>query len=442
MKTHEIRLFTLIGVLHFTALVFAIFSGNIQMADSVEYLVQAENLFQYGSRCSVPLIEGNCDPLYLTKRPPVYPLFAGLFMWLGAPVFILLIFQNLLSLFNIYVMVRLMREWKVGGIAIALGLSLINITQFIYANVLMSELLLQTWFLLLVFCISKYFSSGKSGFVGLAALTLVLAMLTKPVAYPLSVLFAGFFLWRAVRERTAIGGLWAVIPLVTVIAYSGWNEQQTGYRHFSSIQNINLVDYNTNFFLRSTYGVEVADSVLREIYTGVEDFETFEEKQVFLRKQSTDILSNHLIAYGWWHFRGAMRGFFDPGRFDLYNFAGIEGETEEGLLYKLNEEGIGAALNHLLKGPGFLTFLLFVTFLFNTVIFFSWLGILLVKRLPAYQLALILFLPIYVAFATGPLNASRFMLPVLPFLLIGSSIFLNCLFTCEWKAEKKATGSR
>ncbi|TVR80652.1 MAG: hypothetical protein EA409_07450 [Saprospirales bacterium] len=402
------------------------------MADSVEYLVQAENLYQHGSRCSAPLSNGYCDPIHLTKRPPLYSLFLGAILWVGAPLFTLLIFQNLLSLFNIFMMVRIMREWKVEGISIALGLSLFNLTQYIYANVIMSELLLQTWLLLLVFFISKYFTSLRIYFLGLAALVLVFAMLTKPVAYPLTALFAALFLWKAFNYRRPLVALWAVIPLLIMVAYSSWNEKQTGYRHFSSIQNINLVDYNTNFFLRSTIGIEQTDSTLREIYYGATHFDSFSEEQEYLRQQSTGILRNHFISYGWWHLRGALRGFFDPGRFDFYNFADKEGKIEDGLLYKLNEEGPVAALNHLLKGPTLLIFLLFLTLLFKSLLVFSWLGVLLVKKLPTYQLALIIFLPLYIALATGPLNASRFMLPIMPILVIGAAISLNQFFNRNW----------
>ena len=425
MKTNELRWFALIAILHFSALIFAVSIGNVEMADSVEYLVQAENLYQNGSRCSAPLIESHCDPIHLTKRPPVYSLIAGLFIWLGSPIFVLLIFQNLLSLFNILLMVRIIQEWKTGGISIALGLALFIITQYIYANVIMSELLLQTWFLLLVYTISKYLINKKIIYLATAALVLILAMLTKPVAYPLTPIFAALFLWIAFKNRSPFVGLWAVIPFLTMLTYSSWNEQQTGYRHFSSIQNINLVDYNTNFFLRSTHGTELADSTLREIYDGAANFDTFAEKQRYLRQEAMHIIRDNPLSYAWWHFKGALRGFFDPGRFDLYNFTGMEGETEEGLLYKLNEEGITAAWNHLISGPIFITFILFLTFFLKALLFFSWIGVLFAKKIPSYQLALILILPLYIAMATGPLNASRFMLPVMPLLIIGASISLN-----------------
>ncbi|GAA4115871.1 hypothetical protein GCM10022393_16240 [Aquimarina addita] len=215
-----------------------------------------------------------------------------------------------------------------------------------------------------------------------------------------------------------------MLPIVVFVLYCSWNYNRTGSSDFSSIQNINLLEWNLKYFHQQKFGFSKAKQINTTILQEASLIPEYAKRQKFIKTATIGYLKEDLLGYGIFHLKGCVRIFVDPGRFDLVNFFNFPSKKNEfGLLYHLNENGIKGALKFLGDQPKALLITLFLILLFNLlkVVSFIWFWIINYKKTNLILL-FILFIILYIIFLTGPLGASRFFVPVLPAYLLFSSI--------------------
>ena len=135
-----------LAVAHLGAFAYQLQSGHWFFPDSDRYLDAARNLLHHGTLYAWPWPAPGApfSPQEFSIRPPGYPVFLLL---LGLKMPLILLMQNGLSLLNLALVARWLarrrpmprRRWWLFG-----ALALTAPAQFIYANALMSETLLQS----------------------------------------------------------------------------------------------------------------------------------------------------------------------------------------------------------------------------------------------------------------------------------------------------------
>jgi hypothetical protein len=119
----------------------------------------------------------------------------------------------------------------------------------------------------------------------------------------------------------------------------------------------------------------------------------------------------------------------DPGRFDLSQFFGLS--HGKNLLYETNKDhALIRVFNSILNPLGIILVVLFIFNVFKIILVVKFL--ILTKISLMIKLAL-LFFPFYIVFLTGPIGASRFLMPVIPLL------FTMVLCLENWNLLKKKT---
>ncbi|MBO2011759.1 hypothetical protein [Hymenobacter negativus] len=339
----------------------------------------------------------------------------------GSRPVVLLMFQNLLSLFAIgtvfWVWAWWARPWGrqwVWAVLCALTFP----AQLIYANAIMSEIMLQAVVLALLAACLAYIKTLKLIYFFVIAGTVVTALLLKPVFYP----FAGFVgimglieAWRMKHWKPALVGL---LPVLAVVAYMEWNYQRTGYFHFSSITDINMLHYNAAGVVRQLNGPEAEEAwvagVLREAHRQPD----FAARQQLIQQRAGAVLRAHSIVYAKQHILGMVTFFLDPGRFDLSEFMNLAPLAGGGLLAQVRTGGLWAAVQRL---PWGLLVGLGAVLLANAGrLVLAVRGFLRLRGGPGwvhYGRWVAFGLLGYVALLTGPLGAARFLVPVWPLLL-------------------------
>ena len=121
----------------------------------------------------------------------------------------------------------------------------------------MSEWLVMT--LVLVMTYTFLYEFTKKRFLLIQILTILLA-LTKPVFFP--IIYFNFIYFAIFLYRKKIFSLYLFFPVIFLFSYLKINEYKTGYTHFSSIENINLIDYNLYYYKSFTESQEIADKWL------------------------------------------------------------------------------------------------------------------------------------------------------------------------------------
>jgi hypothetical protein len=156
------------------------------------------------------------------------------------------------------------------------------------------------------------------------------------------------------------------------------------------------------------------DSLITNIQLQCKQEKTYAEQCACENQASFQLLfsSENRIAYALAHVKGMFQLFLDPGRFDLYNFAGLSTAQPNGLLHEFHQSGLPGVVSFLSKQPLLIVFYILLLFIGNVC------KLLIFILLPFFSRDKSMLLPylllIYVAVLTGPIGASRFMTPFLP----------------------------
>ncbi|HEU4497158.1 MAG TPA: hypothetical protein VFR70_08925, partial [Flavobacterium sp.] len=281
--------------------------GNFRLIDSDEYFATAELL--KSGKYFLPASDV-LESISLTKRPFLYPL---LLLFPGCMSDIAVVaMQTVLGLFNLFLMLKIFKDF--GGKKYRWVALLIILTPSIFINthLILTETAATTLILGLFILFSSRLTP-KSIFQ--IQLLLSCLIFLKPAFYFFAVLNLFFFLIYFAKIRSFRFSVF--LPLLLVAAYIGLNKHRTGYAHFSSIQNINLIDYNLYLFKMNKEGFDKAAAWKEDVYNGIDASDDFKTASFYLDSIGKSEIKNHLLSYSLFHFFGSVRGMFDPGRFDL-----------------------------------------------------------------------------------------------------------------------------
>lgn len=414
-------LYTLVS-LHLLFYVLALTIGNTHIADSYDYLYQAENLKNSGS-----FYAGNLDepikPDYFSKRTPGYGVFLYL---LQSTEWLALLIQNLMSILLWWLVFRLLLEFQLEEKKAAWLVLLVLAFQsnvLIYTNSILAETPFQFLLFLGFYFLYKDLKHQNNWNWLLAGLVLAVALLFKPVLLFLWVPLLVYALFRA-RQRRRFQLIWPVffMPL-TVLLWSTHNQNTTGWTHFSSISTVNIKDYNTRLMLESVHGVDSADVIISELNRTAAFIPDYGHRNRFIMDTCKSIIKANKWAYTKVHLKGMMAMMLDPGRYDYVQFFQLHA-TQEGFMYKLARGDLRGMWDTLLD-QYFLTIFFFIVNLLGSAVllFYSLKGL---RRLPDETMLVILLvgLILYFWILTGPVGTARYKSAILPMMVLMAGLGL------------------
>ncbi|MCB9449099.1 MAG: glycosyltransferase family 39 protein [Flavobacteriales bacterium] len=390
-------------------------------SDSYGYLAQAKNIRDAGSWYCGDLDSG-FDPNLVSQRPPLYGLVIYLTGGILPPHMGLLIIQNLLGIANILFMFWLgtrflgIRKDHPGWFALLWFPS-----QFIFANVVMSEILFQSFVLTSVAFLMAFLKCGRRRDLYVSQFALALAMLTKPVMYLMWMPMALFLLVYMIRKRTGIRYIPAIlIPFLTVLGISLHNRQATGYLHYASIRNFNLLYYNTNYTLQEAVGAEKADIMITDLTHRIAHATTYAEGQRLLEAQCLHWLWQYKGVYARMEGKGLLKFFLDPGRWDLYNFLGLPQNDQPGWMSRYQTGGAKAVLAYVASFPTWVWLFMFLTYGINIWMLIGLMHFVRGRYPERHMRIAVTGTILYFAVLAGPLASGRFRLPVYPLIAMAA----------------------
>ncbi len=409
---------------HGLALGWSLHNGTWNFPDTDRYVQAADNLRLHGELYARPWM-GHAPRGYalqeFTIRTMGYPMAVlGLGGETGRPALLLLV-QNLLSLLNI----GMVLNWWANRVQLTTGYWLVALlgvllfpAQLIYANAVMSEMLLQTVVMASAVAGWKFIKTRRTRYFMVVVAGAIAGLLLKPVFYPLAVALAGVGVLVAWPRRQVLLALLGFVPLVVVGLYMEWNEQRTGYFHFSSIAEINLLHYNAAGVVRQAEGPAAEEKWVVSVLREADAKPDFAARQRVIWARAETMLWAHPVVYGWQHAQGMVILLLDPGRFDISQFLGVKTPAGGGMLAKVRAGGLLRAVRSLPLGLLSALCLVLSANLVRLVLAargFWRLG----NDEPAWCRGrwIAVGLLLYVALLTGPLGAARFLVPVWPLLL-------------------------
>ncbi len=407
------------------------FSGyKFKISDSYQYLIEADNILKHGifysGDLSLPI-----DYKFYTLRPPGYPLFLAFFKFFDAPFYVILFFQNIISITSIYLVRKTLLLFNYNKKFDALFLFLIIITpsQLIYANSILTEVIFQLFLILMFRYAILYIKFKKTTYILWYSLALILAAYVKPAMYLFVIPSTLYMLYLSLITKKWYPILFSGLPILAVLLIFNWNYNRTKHIQYSSIQTINLLDYNTKFFLLSKVGELKSDKIIDSIHHNANQLKTFADKSKYLDKAAKNILTENLMPYIFYHLQGSVYAVLDPGRFDLAYFFKFKTSNakNKGILYHINNGGVIGVLKFLTESySATLLLILAIIIFFNIIKIIMFLVFLLNKNISINLRIITGGLFFYIVLLVGPVGASRYLMPLVP-IIIGAGLLNTAL---------------
>lgn len=394
-NSQEKKTFGLIAFCFLFFFILRYISGIYFLSDSYDYLEIAKFIHSFST------FDYQNDTELFTRRPFVYPLFLSPFVFLKPALIIVL--QSILSLLNVYLFFRILKHFEVKINNKIVLFLLITPSIFIYSQLIMSEWLVMIFLNLIFLLLIRPFSHKNFAYIQLC--TIILAFI-KPIFYPF--IYVNLLFFAVYFYRKKVFSFWIFVPIILLQLYLNFNEKTTGYKHFSSIENHILINYNIYYFKSSKIGEQEAQKWLNAVYKDDRYVnQSFKNQNIFLKNIALNEIQNNFFDYSKYHTFTAIRGIFDPGRFDLMTFFEKE-DGKQGFLEVLNGN---KPFKHLLNNKyNFIYLLLIPIFLFNLgKLFYFTKAIVTEKHNYLFYYFLVLF--VYYVLVSGPINCSRYLMP-------------------------------
>lgn len=403
----------------------ALIFQRICMGDSHEYVYMALNFMQrgwfYSGNPILPIQEE-----YMTQRPPGYPLFLASVYLFFKSNWVVIVLQNLLSIFNIYFLRDTIRRLGYSRRLDFLFIALVALypAQMIHANTVAPDILLQSAVLLYFQQFIQLISTRQWRYGWGMSLALIAGMMIKPVLYPFCFFHCLLMLFTAARffhglVRSFFIGL---VPLLVLFAYMSWNGHRTGKIHFSSNQSFNAI-YYYYFYFADTRGLAEAKAFLEEEREILNQIDEFPERYDYANQRGMELLKQEFYPYLFYHLRHGLRMLIEPGKGEFDLFVGTLSlgklySAESGGFYEtIRNRGWKGFLDYLDQNPSFP--IIVIVLLFNLIKALGLLLFFVSPRIDRRIRGFVFCLVAYFVLTTGPIANTRYFLPI-------SLIVLGC----------------
>jgi 4-amino-4-deoxy-L-arabinose transferase-like glycosyltransferase len=417
----------LVILIHMCFFVYQYFHMHLYSNDSYEYLWAAQNLKEYLILYSGDLSKPIETDLY-SFRTIGYPLFLAFIKIFTDKDIAIIFLQNIISIFNILLVVKILKrlhyEWD-NYLYLPFIFILIP-AQLIYANMIMSEILLQSNILLAFYFLIKYNTNpSKQNTLLYHNIALGLGILIKPVLMLVFIpnIATGIYYYLKTKSIKVI--FISLIPAFVVGTYCTFNYQKTGFFHYSSMGHHNLLNYNAYYMLLGVIGEEKADSTIASINSKAHHTDSYVAYAKVIQHDALNIILEHPFNYLKCHTKGMVTALIDPGRFDWYYFFDLKQEEGKGLLYHINNDNFKGVLNYLLSLNIVVLLLLIIILIANIIRTGLLFSSIFKSNINVFLKSWCLLMIGYIIFITGPLGASRFLFPVAPLIAIMAIISLK-----------------
>lgn len=371
-------------------------------------------------------------------RTPLYPFIISLSLFVTqSPIWVVLL-QFLLTILGACLLWEILAflncEKRIASAVVICYL--LHPAQVIYTNLFMAEITLQFLLLASLYSCMRYLKTGYLGNLILMNSCLGLAALAKPIMMYFwipNLLFHAFLFWRNRRKSILV---LALLPACFVCVWSYRNYRLTDYFHFSSIKTYNMLRNNMRSLGQNSHGSGDTDQIRREFDKRLESGSDLAASSEIIEKEfARTALTNWKSTIGS-YFEGTLTLFLDPGRFDIYQFLGLDSDVRASDFFRSKLNAVPALL---LKIPIPILVHLILVSLLNLGIATAFVYFVVKpSEQPEFKLYIALVV-LYMVAVAGPTGVSRFRLSFMPFLLVTTPFLCDYLYQ-RWK-EIRRTGT-
>ena len=381
---------------------------NFTTKDSWEYLWQSQNLKANGSWYCGDMNQEIVPALY-NQRPPAYGSFLSL---LNVDIslnniYLLFIIQIGLSLLTIFITVQFVKlflgeEWNRLWLLIPL---VFFPSQFVYCNMLMSEILFQLFVLLSIYFIARLIKHSQMKDLWWSQWCVAISMAIKPVMWLFPfVALVSFLIYFFQNKVKLMALITFIIPFSTITFFFNYSHVKTGLWEFSSIQRKLMINYNSYAILKDVFNEEEAVKTISEFQNSVDTLSYIEKCRV-IDEFNKEVIMHHPMSAIKSELSGMFLFFAGHPRWDLEVFS--IGNLNDIQPFRPDSR---------LSSIAYYSYLFACSFI-GLIILFAFLKFIFSRHISYSLRGCIASIVIYFAVVTGPSASTRFRLPVFPILM-------------------------
>ena len=212
--------------------------------------------------------------------------------------------------------------------------------------------------------------------------------------------------WIKNKQRT-----WLLLPIAMVFLVSWLNFRQTGIIHYTSMPVTNAFEYNIRNLIKETSSEDYYHAAALKM-----DSMDFSGKYLFMQNETQKAIRLSPFKYAYLHLLGACKALIDPGRYDLVAFF----KLSQGKGFMSNN-AIGAWVS---QHPLIWVYMV----LFALLAFIKTILAVVAVFKPIQHKWILLFPLLYTLLVVGPVGCARYLLPVMPIMIVLAAIGWNSLF--------------
>jgi hypothetical protein len=407
----------IIIVVHCGFFYLSLTTANIFTKDSSEYLWQSKNI-QTNSSFYAGDLTAPISPALYNQRPPGYGTFLFLtgsninstsYSWTLLAQFLL----SLLNVFVIYKFLNLLSNNKASPLWMLIPL-LFFPTQFIYAGMIMSEMIFQTFVILSLYFISLLLKRGEMQYLWWSQWAMTISLLIKPITWIFPFIALGCFIVYWINSKVKLlAVITFLIPITALVLMFNYSNNKTGIYEYSSIQRKLMINYNVEAILEDKRGHDKAREVVSHFQDSISSY-GYKEKALLTDAYCKSVLKNNVLTFLKVEFKGAFNFFVGHSRWDVNMFFNGKEPLPVRTFVALGND------NEKVTVPlsPFETFYYSFSMIVNGVVFLAFIYFLFMWRIPRRIRGCIGVFVLYIVLATGPSASARFRVPVFPILMI------------------------
>jgi hypothetical protein len=418
LSNSDLRFLLSLVVVHAVFFVMALYYKRIYNGDSAEYIYMALNIKEhFWFYCGNPVLPVN--PEYLTLRPLGYSLLMATVYMFALNNWIILVLQNVLSIFNIWYLrqslglmgYRKRYDW------LLMAFIILYPPQFINANTIAPDILLQTCVLIYFRQFIQLWQKKDWGHAFWMSAALIAGVLVKPVLYPFTYIHCFLILWIALRHKALLKPFFAaVMPILVVLCYGFWNYQRTGKLHYTSTQSFNAIFYHYRYYAHVA-GLDSATRFLENERKAMASIPVFKDRYDYANERGVQLMKDNFWPYLIFHTKFSLWIPLAPGKGDLDMFLGkltlgklYSIKQPPSLLHHIRKDGIKGLQKYVYANPTFP--IAGVVLFFNCIRLLGLVLFLFYRKLNIYiRLFVVMFIG-YFIFTAGPIANTRYFVPV------------------------------
>ncbi len=252
-KIHILFIIIIINLILRSFFFFNLDDDTLQFSDQTKYLAISETL----------LNKSTFNDPHLIQRAPLYPLIIFFIRSIFDNLYVVIAIQNLIGILSLFLIYNTCKIVDKKLAILTTLLYSVNLNVILYQNLIMTEGIFVSFFILSIFFLLKFIKKQKLNLLIYLSISLAISALIRPQIYYFSIvifIIIFFLLKNSFREKIKFFLIFLIIFKSLLFLWEYRNYKIHGDRFFVIAKEVNLIGYYLPHFDQYEYKINLQEA--------------------------------------------------------------------------------------------------------------------------------------------------------------------------------------